>query len=53
MKKLLSIASMMFSCIAVLAADYYVDANADSTTATGSQTAPFTSITAAVNAANA
>ena len=53
MKKLLSIASMMLSCIAALAADYYVDANADSATATGSQTAPFTSITAAVNAANA
>ncbi|MBO7299764.1 MAG: PKD domain-containing protein [Kiritimatiellae bacterium] len=52
-KKLLSIASMMLSCIAALAADYYVDANADSATATGSQAAPFTSIKAAVEAANA
>ena len=52
MKKLLALFSIL-TCATVFAADYYVDSTADATTATGSSTSPFTTIKAAVDAANA
>ena len=52
MKKLLALFSIL-TCATVFAADYYVDSTANATTATGSSSSPFTTIKAAVDAANA
>lgn len=52
MKKFLSVLYVL-SCVVSLAADFFVDSNAAIDSATGTQTAPFVTIKAAVDAANA
>ena len=52
MKRLLVLLSL-FACATMFAADFYVDSTADAAAATGSSSAPFTTIKAAVDAANA